>query len=163
MEIKVRKAEEKDIQRIMEIDGLCFHTSWSQKTFSDDLEDDLKALWVAEAEGKIFGYLDAFVMPTLDAEVLRIATDPEKRRCGIAHNLLNFMICYCNLIASSRVLLEVRADNEAAIALYESFDFGRDGIRQKYYDNSVDAVLMSREVSIETSNMQLDIEDGLYD
>jgi len=170
MNIKVRKAEEKDIERILEIDGAAFSHPWTKETFSEDLDDDLKAVWVAELSdddiginGVIAGYLDSFVMPTVEAEVLRIACDEKYRRKGIAHNLLNFMLCYCNLIAAPKILLEVREDNAPAIALYKSFNFAEDGRRKKYYDNSVDAILMSRVVSIETRNLQLDIEDGLYD
>ena len=163
MNIKVRQANTADLKRISEIDEKCFSKPWGISTFEADLDDEMKALWVAEADGKIAGYLDAFVLATCDGEVLRIATDPEFRRNKVAHNLLNFMLCYLNLNASPRIILEVRADNEAAIALYKSFGFNEDGIRPKYYDNSVDAVLMSRVVSIDTRVLQLDIEDGLYD
>lgn len=163
MDIKVRSAEEKDIEKIMEIDSAAFSHPWSKETFLSDMDDDLKALWVAEADGTVAGYLDAFVMPTVDGEILRIASHPDFKRKKIAHNLVNFMLCYCNLIASPKILLEVREDNEPAIALYKSFNFEEDGRRAKYYDNTVDAILMSRVVSIETRNMQLDIEDGLYD
>ena len=163
MNIKVRSAEEKDIDRILEIDSASFSHPWSRDTFLADMDDDLKALWVAEADGTVAGYLDAFVMTTVDGEVLRIATHPDFRKQKIAHNLLNFMLCYCNLIASPKILLEVREDNAPAIALYKSFDFTEDGRRTKYYDNTTDAILMSRVVSIETRNLQLDIEDGLYD
>ena len=163
MNIKVRSAEKKDLDRILEIDSASFSHPWSRETFLADIDDDLKALWVAEADGVVAGYLDAFVMTTVDGEILRIATDPAFRQKMIAHNLVNFMLCYCNLIASPKILLEVREDNVPAIALYKSFGFAEDGRRAKYYDNSVDAILMSRVVSIETRNIQLDIEDGLYD
>lgn len=163
MNIKVRSAEEKDIDRILEIDAAAFSHTWRRDTFIADIDDELKALWVADADGVVAGYLDAFVMPTVDGEILRIAVHPDFRKKKIAHNLVNFMLCYCNLIAAPKILLEVREDNAPAIALYKSFDFEEDGRRTKYYDNTVDAILMSRVVSIETGNIQLDIEDGLYD
>ena len=163
MNIKVRSAETKDIERIMEIDAVSFPNPWKRETFEADMDDELKALWVAEADGAVAGYLDAFVIPTVESEILRIAVHPDFRQQKIAHNLVNFMLCYCNLIASPKALLEVREDNAPAIALYKSFNFGEDGRRPKYYDNTTDAILMSRIVSIETRNLQLDIEDGLYD
>lgn len=163
MDIKVRQAKKEDIDRICEIDRRSFDHLWGRGVFEADLEDEMKALWVAEADGKILGYLDAFVLPSCNGEVLRIAADPEFRRQKVAHNLLNFMICYCNLIAAEKVLLEVNSENHAAIALYESFGFSEDGRREKYYDGKFDAILMSRTVSLDSRILQLDIEDGMYD
>lgn len=163
MDIKVRQAKKEDIDRICEIDRKSFNHLWARGTFEADLEDEMKAIWVAESDGKILGYLDAFVLPSVNGEILRIATDPEYRKQRVAHNLLNFMLCYCNLIAAEKMLLEVNSENEAAIALYKSFDFKEDGRREKYYDGKYDAILMSRTVSLESRVLQLDIEDGLYD
>jgi ribosomal-protein-alanine N-acetyltransferase len=43
------------------------------------------------------------------------------------------------------MLLEVRADNIAAISLYESFGFVINGRRRDYYGAGQDAVLMQRD------------------
>jgi ribosomal-protein-alanine N-acetyltransferase len=49
------------------------------------------------------------------------------------------------LAADRRLLLEVRTDNEAAIALYVSEGFVRLGIRRRYYQPSgADAYTMAR-------------------
>ena len=45
---------------------------------------------------------------------------------------------------AARFILEVRTDNEAAIALYESFGFVNVGLRRRYYRASgADAYTMS--------------------
>ena len=56
--------------------------------------------------------------------------------------------CCGDLISAAggrRILLEVRTDNEPAIALYESEGFGRLGLRRRYYQPSgADAFTMAR-------------------
>ena len=40
--------------------------------------------------------------------------------------------------------LEVRASNEPAISLYKSFGFSEVGVRKKYYENTEDALLLTK-------------------
>ena len=40
--------------------------------------------------------------------------------------------------------LEVRKSNISAISLYKSFGFCEVGVRKKYYENTEDAVLMTK-------------------
>ena len=42
------------------------------------------------------------------------------------------------------ITLEVRDDNIAAISLYRKFNFEENGIRKKYYDSQIDAVIMTK-------------------
>lgn len=44
------------------------------------------------------------------------------------------------------MLLEVRASNDAAIALYERLDFKRTGVRNNYYEGVDDALLMEKQL-----------------
>jgi len=156
MDIKVRQATSKDLNRIAEIEILCFDKPWTRESLEKSFDDEMNAMWVAETKEGIAGYLLAFCMTAVNAEVYRIATDPKFRRNKVAHNLINFMFCYCNLLAIQKILLDVNVNNAPAIALYKSFNFEEDGIRPKYYDNKDDALLMSRTVSIETKPLNLD-------
>lgn len=156
MDIKVRQAKIEDLDRIAQIEELCFDKAWNRDSLEKSLDDEMNAMWVAETKEGIAGYLLAFCITGVNAEIYRIATDPKFRRNKVAHNLLNFMFCYCNLMAVEKILLDVNVNNAAAISLYKSFDFEEDGFRPKYYDNKDDALLMSRTVSIETKPLNLD-------
>jgi len=156
MEIKVRQATTKDLDRIADIEQLCFDKPWTRDSLEKSLDDEMNAMWVAETKDGIAGYLLAFCAVSINAEIYRIATDPKFRRNKVAHNLLNFMLCYCNLQANEKILLDVNVNNKAAISLYKSFNFEEDGIRPKYYDGKDDALLMSRTVSIETKPLNLE-------
>jgi [ribosomal protein S18]-alanine N-acetyltransferase len=46
-----------------------------------------------------------------------------------------------------KILLEVRASNAAAIALYEALGFERFNVRKRYYDDGEDGVEMVRRIT----------------
>nr|WP_317200831.1 ribosomal protein S18-alanine N-acetyltransferase [uncultured Psychrobacter sp.] len=82
------------------------------------------------------------------AEILRIGTHPDYQRQGVASEL--FTALNKELISKDvqQLMLEVRADNIAAIALYEQQGFEVIHRRKGYYTEvhrvSVDALIMQR-------------------
>jgi ribosomal-protein-alanine N-acetyltransferase len=68
-----------------------------------------------------------------DAEILTLGVAPALRRQGIAQALLADFFARARDAGAVRVVLEVAADNAAALALYQSLDFVRQGTRQNYY------------------------------
>lgn len=160
MNIKVRQAEEKDLKRIAEIEAQSFDHPWTLEMIKESLDNEMNIIWVADAidgdKKDVAGFLIAFCIPAVNAEICDIAVDPRFRRNKVAHNLINYMLCYCNLIAVEKILLDVNVNNAGAIALYKSFDFIEDGIRPKYYENKDDAILMSRVVTVELKPLDLD-------
>ncbi|MBB5212925.1 ribosomal protein S18-alanine N-acetyltransferase [Microbulbifer hydrolyticus] len=81
-----------------------------------------------------------------EMEILDVAVAPEWRRRGVAGRLLQEI--FSRLPEDvARVLLEVRASNRPARALYHKLGFSEDGRRKNYYpkpDGSrEDALLMS--------------------
>ena len=57
MDINVRKMEEKDIDKIIEIEKEAFATPWSRESFLAEIRDNLLAYYlVAEMDGKVVGY-----------------------------------------------------------------------------------------------------------
>lgn len=82
-----------------------------------------------------------------EAEVLTLAVHRKTRRQGVAGRLLRSMLTNLQASPVTVLHLEVAADNEAAIALYQKADFARCGLRKGYYaraSGAVDAVLMKR-------------------
>lgn len=127
--------------------------AWSQKTLTELLEQDSICLLIAYDQAKeegvshreIVGYC-LYQMTFEQAEVLRIGTEPEHQRQGIASQVLNRLheLLQPNQVES--LLLEVRADNTAAIALYEQQAFSVIHRRKGYYKMphkpAVDALIM---------------------
>ncbi|WP_379543793.1 ribosomal protein S18-alanine N-acetyltransferase [Psychrobacter sp. R86515] len=127
--------------------------AWNQKILTELLEQDSISLLIAydqiEEEGtsyrEIVGY--CLYQTTFEqAEVLRIGTDPEHQRQGIASQVLNRLHELLQFNQVDSLLLEVRADNTAAIALYEQQAFNIIHKRKGYYKMphkpAVDALIM---------------------
>jgi ribosomal-protein-alanine N-acetyltransferase len=79
-----------------------------------------------------------------EVHLLNVAVAPPERRRGVGRALMDDLFAYARQHSVSQILLEVRASNAAAIALYESLGFERLRIRAKYYADGEDAVEMLR-------------------
>lgn len=71
-----------------------------------------------------------------EAEILTLATAPERRRTGVGRALLRAVSAAAAARGAQRVLLEVGADNAAARGLYESAGFIEIGRRKGYYSGA---------------------------
>jgi ribosomal-protein-alanine N-acetyltransferase len=68
-----------------------------------------------------------------EGEILTLGVAPAWRRRGLACGLVQDLIVRALGGGAQRLLLEVAADNIAALALYTSLGFARQGIRRHYY------------------------------
>lgn len=75
------------------------------------------------------------------ADIIEIGCDPDWRRQGIAHaGLARFCSHFASHQPSGEIFLEVAADNQPAIGLYQRAGFVRAGLRRGYYSRSGAAV-----------------------
>ncbi len=120
---------------------------WTEKTISDELSAAGYLWWAAfsrdeAGEARLVAYVGGLVAGDV-LEVLRVGTDPEWRRRGIARELIARLASDARDLGAQSCMLEVRADNKPAQALYESIGLEHVGVRTRYYDNAVDAVIMN--------------------
>ena len=81
--------------------------------------------------------------PPFEYEIHTIGVDPAYQGRGIGRRLLDELL---KIADGAVVHLEVRTDNEPAIALYRSVGFAEVGLRRRYYRISgADAYTMRRE------------------
>ena len=81
--------------------------------------------------------------PPFEYEVHTIGVDPAYQGRGVGRLLLDDLL---NFAAGAVVHLEVRTDNESALALYRSVGFTQVGLRKRYYRVSgADAYTMRRD------------------
>lgn len=80
-------------------------------------------------------------------EIVLIAVDPAARRGGIGRALLRRIVDVWFERGIVDGWLEVRADNGAAIALYQSEGWRETGIRRRYYRDGTDAIAMNRVIA----------------
>ena len=77
-----------------------------------------------------------------DAEILNIETLPSHRRQGLAQSLLAEAFDWARQNQRQAVWLEVRASNDAAIQLYLKNGFLQISMRERYYADFEDALVM---------------------
>lgn len=88
-----------------------------------------------------------------EAEVLTLAVAPAQRRRGLARALLAQALDAAREAGAQAAFLEVAADNQAAIALYEGAGFARVGLRRGYYSRptgAADALVLRRDLNSPT-------------
>jgi ribosomal-protein-alanine N-acetyltransferase len=100
-------------------------------------------LWVAFESERPASFLIGWHVAD-ELHILNVATAPAARRRGLAAALLERVFAYAAKHRLRILLLEVRASNEAAIALYKKHGFTIFGVRKRYYaDNDEDAIEMA--------------------
>ena len=81
-----------------------------------------------------------------EAELLRIAVDPQSRRAGLGRRLLEQSEEELSALGITQLFLEVRESNLAARALYLRCGFFVSGRRKEYYRDGEAAVLYAKHV-----------------
>jgi len=130
----LQPAREADLSRVAKLHAECFpDDAWSSASLATVLAmPGADGRICYDADGTACGLvLDQCLGP--DGEILTLGVAPAWRGRGVARLLLQDLIARARLGGAQRLLLEVAADNTAALALYISFGFARQGIRRHYY------------------------------
>ncbi|MBP2456335.1 N6-L-threonylcarbamoyladenine synthase [Clavibacter michiganensis] len=147
MSVLFRTAEVADLPALMHLETTTFVSdAWS----ADAMRGELTARhgWyvvaVDEADGGILGYAGlSCPRGAHAADVQTIAVADGSRGRGIGRALLTRLVAEAHSRGAREVLLEVRADNPVAQALYSSLGFEGIAVRPHYYQpDDVDAVVM---------------------
>lgn len=144
MKLRIVPMTARHLSAVAELERVCFPADpWSEALYQAALDNPAVAVLLALGEdGALLGY--AVLSTVLDEGNLdNIAVAPEARRRGVADALLSVVTGF-GREHLSRLMLEVRASNAPAIALYEKYGFAAVGRRKNYYDAPrEDAVLMT--------------------
>ncbi|TNM70014.1 ribosomal-protein-alanine N-acetyltransferase [Streptomyces sp. NP160] len=133
-----------DVEPLLPVEAALFGASaWSAETFWSELAAPGRTYLVAEdGGGALLGYAGlALAGPDADVQTLAVAAHAQRR--GVGALLLDALVAAAREGGASAVLLEVRADNEPAQALYAARGFERIGVRRRYYQpEDVDALVL---------------------
>lgn len=150
MNIQILPMDRSHLTDIAAIERLCFSTPWTESMLEQELYNDRASFLVArdETSGRVLAYAGLHVV--LDEGYIdNVAVRPEFRKQGLAQRLVE-VYCRFGQAHLAFLTLEVRASNEAAIALYEKLHFLPVGRRPNYYDKPTeDAILMTRQFTQE--------------
>lgn len=136
-----------DAERCAELEAQLFDGDdpWPAAAFLRELAAEHIHYVAARADDKLIGYAGIARLgrkPPYEYEIHTIGVDPAYQGQGIGREILNRLLIFA---ADDAVYLEVRTDNAAAIAMYESAGFVKLGLRRRYYRVSgADAYTMQR-------------------
>src|SRR5690606_18798336 len=92
------------------------------------------------------------------ARLYSIAVDGAARGGGVGSRLLDDAEASARRLRRSALRLEVRADNAAAIGLYEARGYRPIGRRVAYYEDRADALLYEKQIGVRAPLRQPDRE-----
>ncbi|MDR3242655.1 MAG: ribosomal protein S18-alanine N-acetyltransferase [Clostridiales Family XIII bacterium] len=144
-----RKADPGDIERMAELDAVCFSAPWTKQAFEREIyENSLARYLVCETGGDFAGYAGLWVIVD-EGHITNVAVHPDFRRFGVGAALLAALMDWTEKEDLLRnFTLEARVSNEIAICMYEKAGFVSCGLRKGYYadtaDTKEDALIMWR-------------------
>jgi ribosomal-protein-alanine N-acetyltransferase len=145
---------EQVLQAVADIEAIVQpQDAWGFQTLVESLkQDSMHLLIVYEQKNNsinntVTGYC-LYQVIFEQAEILRIGTHPDYQRQGIASQIFARLNTELRTHQVESLLLEVRADNTPAIALYEQQEFALIHKRKGYYQTphqpAMDALIMQR-------------------
>lgn len=150
---RLRPMRQTDVDAVVPLERRLFagDPPWSAGQFRSELARVPDRRWyvVAERDGELAGYAGAsFAIDT--AEIQTLAVAPAHQRRGLGTLLLETLVAEAVRRGARELLLEARADNEAALALYAKHGFERIAVRRGYYGaGRYDGVVLRRRLTRE--------------
>ena len=135
-----------DLPQVLEIERVSFPLPFSENLFHMELDLNTAHMMVAKTGETILGYLDFWHVDS-EMHVINIAVGPQSRQQGVGHALMTYLVDYGCCQQVSRIFLDVRESNQAAIKLYQKLGFEQIDVRKGYYqDTEEDALVMQRKL-----------------
>jgi ribosomal-protein-alanine N-acetyltransferase len=147
----VGQMSEHDLLEVVEIEETCGLSQWGWEAYRTELERPEAIMLVARGKlpevlngRRLAGYIAAR-MGADEVHVNNIGVRPEARRLGLGGTLLGLALGLAQESGAREAVLEVRAGNRVAQALYRRYGFRAVGERRRYYRDPVeDALVMTR-------------------
>ncbi len=146
--MQYRYSTNDDIKAINSLNKAVLPENYDRKTYEVHMELYPTLNWVAvsDVNQQITGYVLTQVEDKVEAHITSIAVDPNHRRKGIGKRLLLNALIAAKKMYLLSCSLHVRVSNEAAINLYESLNFNKIRVKEKYYADGENAYLMRRQL-----------------
>lgn len=145
MNIEIKKMTKEHLEQIKDILQEQFDEFWNENVLAKELENPLSEYIVAICDNEVVGYAGLW-QPLDEGHITNIVTKKDKRRNHIGTKMLEEIINLAKSKGLTCVTLEVNEHNENAIKLYRKYNFKEVGKRNKYYNNTDDAIIMTLEI-----------------
>ena len=141
--IKISAMTLPDLDSISDILTCEFDDFWNYNLFKSELENKNSMYIVAKFNNQIVGFAGIWFSVD-DIHITNIVVKKNCRNQKIGSLMLNNLIELCENRTQKSITLEVNSNNIPAQKLYQKFGFKKVGIRKKYYNNTEDAIIMTK-------------------
>ena len=136
-----------DLETIQDILISDFDDFWSVSTLKGELQNSNSKYIVAKLDNDIVGF-GGIWKAVDDIHITDIVVRKAQRNNGIGSAILAKLIELSKGDENIKSLtLEVNSNNTPAQKLYKKFDFKKVGLRKKYYNNTDDAIIMTKQLN----------------
>lgn len=132
-----------DLDSISNILTYEFDDFWNYNVFKSELENENSKYVVARLNNEIIGF-GGIWFSVDDIHITNIVVKKTYRNQKVGSLILNVLIDMCKNHVQNSITLEVNSNNIPAQKLYQKFGFKIAGIRKKYYNNTEDAIIMTK-------------------
>lgn len=143
--LKLKSLTPDDLGAILELDQACFSGLWTLEGYQRELDSpnsDLLGIFAPHSSTSLLG-MGCFWTILEEAHITIVAVHPQYQGQGLGQALIYSLLKTASDRNLERATLEVRASNQAAISLYQKFEFKTAGRRRGYYqDNGEDALIL---------------------
>jgi ribosomal-protein-alanine acetyltransferase len=147
-DITLRHATHRDLDALLQLEDRCFaEDRLSRRSFRRFIDMPRDRLIVAERDGELLGYcLVLMSAATRMARIYSIAVSPAARGHGLGEKLVRQ--AEQEAAEADRIVmrLEVREDNNGAIALYRRLGYRQFGTYRDYYEDHGNALRFERRI-----------------
>ena len=140
-----------DLDAVVTIESQSFDHPWERSSITGELDNPQSRAFVLlrkkhDAPRDVGAYIFLRILVD-EAHILKIATEPGRRRRGLAAHLTQQALSAVCREGCRRALLEVRASNYVAIRFYNHLGFETIGKRKRYYGpTDGDALVMAKQL-----------------
>lgn len=138
-----KEMEKEDLEQVVLLESECFSNPWNKENCLYELEENpFSHGWILKEKDKILGY--AFLWETFEmTQLARIGIKSKLRKKGYASYLMEKLIERARSVDCEYMTLEVRASNQAGLALYKKMGFIQVNVSKNYYPDGEDAIVMT--------------------
>lgn len=143
--LRYREYRPSDFDRLCQLDRICFPpgVAYSPEEIAAALAEPAAFAFVAESEEQVMAFVLVGTRRRL-GHIITIDVHAGFRRRGIGDQLMELAEQRLRQRGATRLILEVAAPNEAAIAFYRARGFLPQRLLPRYYRDGADAYLMEK-------------------
>lgn len=140
--LKIRYMRNEDIEKVVYYENLLFGQSLGHDMIYKEINDNTLAYYfVLEKNYQVIGYCGSWFTDP-NSQIINFFIIPEFQGQKLGEFLLDYVISFLKEKGANLITLEVRVSNTIAQNLYTKKGFEKTFIRNNYYQDGEDALMM---------------------